>query len=115
MLLGTSPGMGYWHYKREETRQLFCWLLRWGSIRQRVLTNSSDINARLHKDGENTYLWVVNPTCANLVAKIELSNELGDLTNVYVYAGSAFAAKGNMLFFDLPAQDAFVARLDFEK
>jgi beta-galactosidase len=114
LLIGTSPGMGYWKYKLDETRRFYSWLLEWSGIEQTLVTNSRKIMARLHTGCGYTALWIVNNNKEDIEAQVTISSKYGDIKNLAQHTDLPDAsAKGRTVSVKVPAMDGFVAGLRF--
>ena len=112
LLIGTSPGMGYWHHKTGEARALYAWLLEWAGIEQTLVTNSRRVMARLHQGGEYSALWVVNNSLHDTDVRVTLASRFGGIAGMTQHTGLPDARfEGRTVSVRVPAQDAFVAGL----
>jgi beta-galactosidase len=61
LLIGTFPGAGYYQHHSPGSRAFFQGLLAMHGVEQRLRTDNSTVQARLHTGSGGTHLWVINP------------------------------------------------------
>lgn len=77
LLIGTFPGSSYFLQPSSETKAFFAGLLEWAGGKQLARVSDREIQARIHKGPDGTYLWVLNSTRRERPVKISLHDSVG--------------------------------------
>ena len=111
-MIGTFPGAGYYLHHSAGTREFFAGLLEWANVKQRILSNDSDVKARLHEGPGGKYLWVVNPTRTSREVTIQLSASDEELSiGKDLWGGMPVTAGRNAVKVTVGERDAAVISL----
>ncbi len=86
-LIGTFPGYGHYHTPNADSRKFFANILSWGEVSQHVKVDAENVTARIHRNGDNLYLWIINHSRKKLNVNLELSRELGSFSGSNVFWG----------------------------
>ena len=111
LLVGTHPSIG--HFRESErksgndNRSYFADVFAWTGKAQHVRLSNPDLQARLHKSGNDAYLWVINPTRDVQKAEVSFGTQQGKLGAVAWGASSAVSGNG----ISVPPRDALVVRV----
>ncbi|CAN5355137.1 hypothetical protein BH10PSE9_BH10PSE9_25130 [soil metagenome] len=109
LLVGTHPGIAYFKTSSEENRRYFADVFAWTGRSQHVRLSNPNLQARLHKNGGEAYLWALNPTRSALTVRVSLGAQHGAARLGAASWGSAAAVAGNEI--TVPARDALVVRV----
>jgi beta-galactosidase len=74
LLVGTSPGAGYYRAASAANRRFFADVFHWSGREKHVTLSAVGLFARLHAGDHGTFLWLVNPTRKALTTTVELGN-----------------------------------------
>lgn len=111
-LIGTSPGLAYWNAPSERGRRLYSSFVSWAGKHQHVVCSDTAVRARLHRRGEETFLWVVNPSEESRHVTLTLSDSWGPFDDLELHWGAERPrVDGRILRCRIPACDGLVMRL----
>lgn len=81
LLIGTFPAASYFVRPSAETKAFFASLLEWAGGKQLARVSDSEIQARIHKGADGTYLWVLNSTRRDRPVTISLHDSVGKFSS----------------------------------
>jgi beta-galactosidase len=112
LLFGTYPSVSYFRCTSDDNRRFFADVLAWGGAAPRVRCSRGQVIARLFDGEGGRYLWLLNPTRADLRVSVGLRDTPAPrIASVAWGAAEAAAAAGGSLQAAVPAQDAVILRL----
>ncbi len=112
-LMGTSPALGYsCHSDCLGQNQFFAWAAQAMNLRAFAKCSNPYIKARLQKDGDKVYLWIINSSRQTQHGWISLSDSLQDRKAGKIYwAGGQIQSGSYGLEVSLNGRDALVVQL----
>jgi beta-galactosidase len=112
LLIGTFPGAGYFRHPSSESKNFFAQLLEWANVVPRVQTSDPDLVARLHEGPGVKCLWVINPTRADRIVTVQLTNrDAGFRTGEDVWQVRQVTVSGTTIKVNVGARVPVVIRL----
>jgi beta-galactosidase len=109
LLVGTHPGIAYFRTSSEENRRYFSDVFAWTGKSPHLRLSNPNLQARLHTNGSDAYVWVLNSTRNAQTALVSFGPQHGAARLGTVLWGAADAVSGNRII--LPARDALVIRV----
>ena len=86
-LVGAFPGYAHYHDRSEATRAAFADLLAWAGVERHVTLDARGVVARLHRQGDDLYLWIVNHNRSDTAVDLRLASALGRFSDSYLHWG----------------------------
>ncbi len=80
LLMGTSPGFGFYDHQTDEMRAFFKTLLDWAGVEQHVKSGNPSLIVRLHDGDGGPKLWIVNAYKDEAEAEIILAGKYAGLS-----------------------------------
>ncbi len=113
-LIGTFPSYGHYHTPGPNSKRFFADVLAWGGVDQLAKVDKEHVIARIHKNEDDHYLWIINHTQDALEVSLELSTGLGPFTGGQLSWGgdeSTLQVNGNRIKTKVDGHDATVLKL----
>ena len=113
-LIGTFPSYGHYHRPDTNSKRFFADVLAWGGVDQLVKVDKKHVIARIHKNEDHHYLWIINHTQNALEVSLELSSRLGPFTGGQLHWGgdeSTLRVNGDRINTKVNGHDATILKL----
>ncbi len=108
LLIGSNPSITYYRTSSDANRRFFADVLGWTDRQQHVVLSNSATQARLHADGVNRYLWLLNPTRQEQTTRVTLAGAPARFGQVHWSDAGAVVDDGSV---KLPARGVLVVAL----
>jgi beta-galactosidase len=107
LLVGTNPSVGYYRTSSADNRRFFANLCNWGGREQLVRLSNPALFGRIHRNGKDMFLWLVNPTRENQSTEVRLGTAFGNpRPSGCVWPSARSCVGGNT--FEVGSRDALI-------
>jgi beta-galactosidase len=110
VLFGTCLSKGYYDHTGSQAGELAEALFAKAGMHRHIHTDNNSIKVRLQQNGNDLYIWVLNPTASVQKARITLSQEWGrrESGNILWEGGKLVQCKPNAFEIEVAPMDALI-------